>query len=382
MNVLNFVKQNGLEALKTQYSIKIKTQVVNDKISYHILNYSTKSMNDIVSSCRGLVLKEDTQNGFSIVYNCNKRTKGEYMVKKISPESVKEIESCDLAEKLDGSFIKLFWDEGRWNLGTRAFAFLGETNVYVSSFFKAIGFTGTVEEFSKHLDDVGLPKENSYMFEVVSPINQIIVKYSNFETYALNVINTSTGDFVPVPEILQIAFPKIKTPQVFFKSGEFTIEDVELFLLKRDSGYNNDRKNLFEGFIAYNQEGVPIYKIKSSLYCSLYKTPFDPEKVKNFDLALAHFKKNMEPEMENVKIVYNDINEMFNKCVKVIEMAIDVILKSPKNEYNNLKNKYGKFIFCNAIKMRSGIDVNTIRNAYSECLQKSSLEDFKLNFNF
>ena len=401
MNVLNFIKQHGLDELKTKYPIKIKTQMVRDNVFYHTLNYLTQLSDDIVSQCRGLVIKEEkplldeNDSTFSIVYNCNRRTEGEYVAKKISKCKASLIEECDLVEKIDGSFIKLFWDEGRWNFGTRSFAFLDETNTFVGSFLKGTRGFETTTNLSIHLDEIGLPKENSYMFEVTGPDITIIVEYKEYGIYILNVANTETGVFVETPEILYKALPGLKTPKTIFKSGSFSVEQIEIYLNNMDMlSYHStsdatgatddtttgatddtatddtttgatvaidsiDRTKLFEGFIAYHN-GTPLFKIKSSLYCKLGRGDNIPNVAKIFDIALSHFKNKVDPE-EGTEIspIYTDITETFDKYHNTVINATKIVGETLPKEYNNIKKKWHGLVFSQAMGWhRQGIPPN------------------------
>jgi hypothetical protein len=396
MNVLNFIKKNGIETIVSQYKLKHKIQMIDDNKKYHILNYSNNKMDEVTNQCRGIVLKE-TDSDFTIVYNCMERALGEYVAKRINKQSAATIESCNLVEKIDGSFIKLYWDENKWNLGTRSFAVLDETNTFILSFLKGLSdrdidsntnssavIFKTVSELSDYLIKYDLPKENSYMFETVGPDNTIVVEYKEYSNYFLNCVNTNTGIYCNTPDVLLEALPSLKVPQIIFKTNTFKIEDVEHYLNIKDLLCNGDKSKLLEGFIAYSSgdNPKPIYKIKSQLYCKYSSDKDVPLSIKSFDSAIIYFKNKTVPGDDvdlQIREYYNEIEIYYNNYVNIINTLGLKHENAEPNTFGELQDKYHGIIFSQLVKLLKTkvLDTNTITIIFFNFIQRNSFAKFK-----
>lgn len=123
-------------------------------------------------------------------------------------------------EKVDGTCIILYWDplHGRWHAATRS---VPEADQIIKDGDLEIGNTtfsqlflmaliATREEISDQIIDwhvdgpddvIQLNKELTYVFELVSPYNQIVVSYPKPRVYLLAVRNTKTGREIPIEDI-------------------------------------------------------------------------------------------------------------------------------------------------------------------------------------
>lgn len=101
--------------------------------------------------------------------------------------------------KLDGSCIKVWWDSinEQWSVGTRGMA-KAHTKIgglhmesgftFTTLFKRAVGGDQKFDEFCLELD-----KNNTYVFELCSPYNKVVVPYPNTFITILAVIETQTG---------------------------------------------------------------------------------------------------------------------------------------------------------------------------------------------
>ena len=307
MNIIEFIHQHGIEHLASTHKVKVKNQH-----PYYTLNYTSQNGGSLSDFCRGVVLKcndESTQR-WSVVYNCMPR-----IPEKPPKRSSSLIEACDLVEKVDGSFIKLWFDDGIWHVGTRSTASVDETqSTQVAEFLAGIIIDNgslkhprTVSELNKHLVEFGLDQTLSYMFEVTGPGNKIILDYKKTRTFALNAIVTQTGQFVSrdtLKEKLEEAGLYVHYPEVVFEAGKFTLDQISRHLRVMDS-----YKNFIEGYVAYTKEGVPICKIKSDLYVKMSSTPSKDLTPRFF--AMNCFKNELTPALDQPI-------EIFDAYVKIV----------------------------------------------------------------
>lgn len=140
---------------------------------------------DFTRYARGIILKEDASNHYVCV--CHPFDKffnyGENYAASI------DWSTATVREKVDGSLIKVWHDEGKWHISTNgtidAFKAMANENVsFGDLFFRAVnndyGF------FDK------LDVNNIYMFELVSPENELVVKYNETALYYLGERNTAS----------------------------------------------------------------------------------------------------------------------------------------------------------------------------------------------
>ena len=182
MKVLDLMnrEENWEEILQqSPYFINIKKED-----DYVLLKYNqlfSDFSNEIVRECRGAIFRKQGGRWICVSRAFNKFGNfGESYAPKINWEN------AAVMEKIDGSLIKFFYDNEKWHIATN-----GQINAFEISIndegltfgdlvFKALGGQ---EQFSKltYL----LDRNFTYMFELVSPITQVVIHYPNTELYYL-----------------------------------------------------------------------------------------------------------------------------------------------------------------------------------------------------
>ena len=183
MQVLELMNRedNWEEILQGEpYFINIKK-----KDDYVLLKYNqifSDFSNEIVRECRGAIFRKNVDGrwicvsrGFDKFMNF-----GESYAPKI------DWESAIVMEKVDGSLIRFFYDNEEWHIATN-----GQINAFeIPINDEGLTFGDLVlkalngkEQFSKltYLLDHNF----TYMFELVSPITQVVIHYPNTELYYL-----------------------------------------------------------------------------------------------------------------------------------------------------------------------------------------------------
>lgn len=134
--------------------------------------------NPIVRECRGLILKEPLLCEVCVPF-FKFGNYGESYADKI------DWDTALVQEKVDGTLINLWFDDGEWHISTNgcidaADATLGkdsEYQNYAELFYAALATTNI--DFDK------LRPKVTYMFEVVSPYNRVIIPYKRTQLYHL-----------------------------------------------------------------------------------------------------------------------------------------------------------------------------------------------------
>lgn len=182
----------GLDVLNRQYDILTKNY--GDMV---ILNYSQLGRDSgICRECRGLVLSpytgwEVVSRGFDRFFNYH-------------PGDNFDFQNSRILEKVDGSYIGLFWFEGTWYFQTRGT--LGEGQVSLDCPYKswrdlciaALGFESDKifqDWASANLGKYFTPG-TTFIFELVSPWNRVVKWYSQPALYCLGtrIFDEETGE--------------------------------------------------------------------------------------------------------------------------------------------------------------------------------------------
>ena len=183
MRVLELMNReyNWKEILQeAPYFINIK-----EKDDYVLLKYNqifSDFSNEIVRECRGAIFRKNidgrwicVSRGFDKFMNY-----GESYAPKI------DWESAIVMEKVDGSLIRCFWDNGKWHIATNGQIDAFETVVddrgwtFGHLVYKALGGEYRFNKLTMLLDS-----NFTYMFELVSPMTQVVIPYPETKLYYL-----------------------------------------------------------------------------------------------------------------------------------------------------------------------------------------------------
>lgn len=127
--------------------------------------------NEMIRECRGVILDSDLNvicRGFDKFGNYSEAYAAD----------IKWV-SAVVQEKLDGSIVKLYWYGGKWNWATNSVIYAKDAPTQ-----------GRYKNFQELIDEADnlpnidiLEKEYTYIFELVSPYNQIVVRYPKTHLY-------------------------------------------------------------------------------------------------------------------------------------------------------------------------------------------------------
>lgn len=191
LKLVEFIKthENWRELLASEpYYIKIKTEG-----NYTIFEYNqlcSDFNNEIVRECRGLIL--DSEYKPICVPFFKFGNYGESYCPEIDWKTAK------VQEKVDGSLVKIYFHDEKWRVATNGMInaytaeFRNDARCRVESKFKTFGELFDVAAKNSGLNYEVLDKNNTYMFELVSPYNRVIVPYEETMIYHLGARNNDT----------------------------------------------------------------------------------------------------------------------------------------------------------------------------------------------
>lgn len=255
LKVQEFLLNHSFKELADQHGVNCRPSTDFSKYSLNYDQLAAKSDDPVANQCRGLVIRPNSRitdlativGSITIVARPMDRffNAGDVHAAPIDWSTAR------IQEKIDGTMCILYFDfvKNEWCVGTRsvceADVIFGDCvsplkeNTFRELFFYAAQKTltevasvydphitapETVEEWLSCLD-----KHWTYVFELTSPINRVVVKYNDYRITALAVRHTESGEYLGslCPEC-------INGMPVVTEWPLKTLVDIEAFLLDSD----------------------------------------------------------------------------------------------------------------------------------------------------
>jgi len=226
VNILNEYYEKGLLYKQTHPTLPLTIWNYSEKVQYEDL------FDEITLQCRGLVTDEDGEvvgRPFKKFFN-------------LSEGKHKQTPDFTVAAKMDGSLGILFYHKGDWVMATRG-SFTSEQAVK--------GF-----ELLQKYRYKDLPKDCTFLFEIIYPENRIVCQYEFEDVVLLGMINTKNGDEYSIYDnnLDKLGFNLVKR-----------YDGVKDYTLLKDMIKDNE-----EGFVVRFFNGDRV-KIKGDEYVRLHK---------------------------------------------------------------------------------------------------------------
>lgn len=187
--------QNGgtLQSLVDTHAIKIKRHLIYPNLVQLCYNQIESPMdNPLVQQCRGLILDEDT-NWAIVAWPFNKFFNyGEQLASKLNWDN----DQITIQEKLDGSLMILYNYKNRWMVGTSG---TPDASGKVGDLYMSFGelFWQTFND-AKMSTPASLHAHCTFMFELVSPLNRVVVHYLKSYLRLIGKRDIRTGLELPI----------------------------------------------------------------------------------------------------------------------------------------------------------------------------------------
>lgn len=245
MFICDYIKNNKITNIVEEFAKKnIRVKIENNLA---IFNYDINAdfSDPIVQEARGVIIDLNTLTYVCIPF----RKFGNYTESYVD---VIDWSTARVQEKVDGSIIKLWFYNNQWNWSTNGTIYAKDANANtIHSFYelimKAINY--------KDIPFDALNEDYTYIFELVSPENRIVIKYDAYKLYHLGTRSNKTGEEL----IVDIGIEK--THEYPLSSFEDCIKAVN------DLNTNNNVNH--EGFVVVDGDFHRI-KIKSPEYIALH----------------------------------------------------------------------------------------------------------------
>lgn len=246
--------KNWKELLKNDYGISIK-----EEYPLTIFNYGIESdfSNPIVQEARGIII--DIERLEVVCWPFRKF--GNYNESYADPI---DWSTAKVQDKIDGSIIKMWWNNinSEWQFSTNSMISAKDAiankltgKTFYDLICEADNFGDLLYELPMH------SKEYTYIFELVSPETQVVIKYPNTRLFHIGSRHNKSG-------IENTVCFNIKRPKEYqLKSLEDCIKAV-MELNNENNGKINSVKK--EGFVVVDRKWNRI-KIKSPEYLMMHR---------------------------------------------------------------------------------------------------------------
>lgn len=297
--ICNFINENpnNWRELISEMGIMVKDDP-SPLNPYSIFNYGIGAdfTNPIVQEARGIII--DTEKLEVVCWPFRKF--GKY-----NESYADEIDwnTARVQEKIDGSIIKLWYDHrgGGWNFSTNGM--IDARNAYCDedhkiTFLDLIRSTdtyGILHHFMIMKDGYGLNRHLTYIFELVTPNNQVVIKHTCNTMYHIGTRNNITG------EELIFDIPNVKKPMEFpINNLEGCIDAVEFHNINHDTGKISMCD--FEGFVVVDANWNRI-KVKSPIYSILHNI------LNNGDVSKMKLVEIIDKDMIDIGSIASDFTD-------------------------------------------------------------------------
>lgn len=347
MKVIEWIKEKGFQSLTDELGIVVK--FVDDLV---VLNYNqidSPKTHPVVVECRSLILEKESlkvvSRSFERFFNL-----GEALDTTPAIDWSKAV----VAEKVDGSLIKIYHHKGVWNVATRGTTYaegecMGHGVTFCELVYKALGVKDK-EEFQAKCEASLLDKRTTYIFELTCIENRVVKRYSGYTLHYLGARKNATGVYISEYEedVVQVLGAKLIN-KYSFSSESDCIDSASVL------------KDLDEGYVVY-QDGVPVCKIKSPAYVATHHIRgegLNPKRAAELVLSgevdeyLKYFpedmdfiqpyidtKNSIEAEMESVYNHTKWIEDQKEFAVKVKQYPFSAVLFKARLSASSVKKAF------------------------------------------
>lgn len=267
--VQKFLLERSLSDLRSEKGVKSRISGCGYKTSLSYSQIEASNSCDIAKDCRGLILSRVDNSRFdenSIVGATNVVARPFTRFFNVGQNEAASVNFTDPStrfyEKADGTLTIVYFDtyQNKWHVATRGVAEADNEIMHFESYTFRSLFEEAILQTVGITFDQWANKLNSsftYMFELCTPLNQIVVKHEAYKLYFLGARETLSGieQFLHSFDENSIGVPFVKT----YRFGSLT--DMVDFVAGRDPMD-------YEGIIAMDNNFNRV-KCKNSEYVAL-----------------------------------------------------------------------------------------------------------------
>ncbi len=256
----NYLNENGIQAIE-ELGIRVKYYPYE---GIYVFNYSqidSPKTHPVVRDSRGTIMKfYGPHTGWKYIA----RTFERFFNYGEAPEVLDNFifSRSSVMEKADGSMIKMWFcpDRERWFIGTRGTAYAEAENQEGKSFFDmVVDCFGNIFDFEDWAS-FNLDKNETHIFEFISPYNRIVTPYSKSELVYLGSVNNEYGSLTLHEDISDTSpYKCIRHAKTYDTSSIEACVDASKSL-----------PDLEEGYVVRDLVSGQMVKIKSPTYVAAH----------------------------------------------------------------------------------------------------------------
>ena len=314
--IVDFIKKypHSWRELLKEKGIKVKDSDTDHRV---IFNYGIDCdfSDPIVQEARGIIINLDTLDVVCHPF----RKFGNY-----NESYVDNIDwaSARVQEKVDGSIVKLYWFNNEWVWATNGV--IDARNADVQGFNKTFYDIIVSAKNYKDIPFEALVHDYTYIFELVSPYNRIVVEYPEIKLYHTGTRSNITGNEYN----LNIGVQKPKEYPIS------TFEDA----IKAAAALNNSASHVdAEGFVVVDKDWHRI-KIKSPEYLAAHHDWNNGSYLLSKDTAVSLALDNTWDRVDISNHAYGAQIRFYQYQIETLKWEIDrflVMVRSLYEEYSH-----------------------------------------------
>jgi hypothetical protein len=258
LHIQRFIRENGLEALKTELGINVYEHPTLPLIGCKYSQIDSPRTHLVVRECRGIVLEKDTWRVIAKPFNRF------FNVGEVQEEfELFDWSKFSCTEKADGSLIILYRYDGEWQVNTSGSFGLGQ----------APNYDGTWRDLFWRFANIDVDKLDlgrTYIFELCTPWNKVVKGYKRPTVFLLGVSETlEVFGVTKVTEFSESLVDKAaqiigaQRPRRYKFSRQEEVANLMVAL-------EDDINEVHEGVIIRDRNGMR-YKWKTANYVALHR---------------------------------------------------------------------------------------------------------------
>lgn len=330
-SVISSIMKDHKDNWKEYFAENYPTIKIKEDDHFAIFNYviSADFSNPVIREARGIII--DTSNFEVVCWPFTKFCKYD----ETNADNI-DWSTARIEEKLDGSIIKLWYNKYicSWQYSTNST--IDANNAYVDinhtkSFMDIIRDTMQYDIISKSLLYKSEYYDYTFIFELVSLDNQVVINYSVPTLYLIGVRSNLNGDeFNPHNMSLPISFHYIPRAKIYFNMH--SLDECIKYLNNNADTKIKIGTCLQEGFVVVDKNYNRI-KIKSTMYLTLHGL------INNNEISIQYL----------LNLLYNDKINVHDVCIQLPKIApiikyydykLTELLYYAEREINNVRLNY------------------------------------------
>lgn len=282
---------------------------ITDDGDYYILKYNQIESDfsyPLVREARGCIVRFDVAANKWICV-CHPFDKFFNYGERYSAVSYIDWENAVVQEKIDGSLIKIWYDQDEWHISTN-----GTIDAYKAE-CGDLNFGVLVEKAIAKLPNFwsALDPNYTYMFELTSPFNHIVIRYEETTIWFLGRRNNTTDEEDnEIPEI-----PNLRRPRVFPHHSLADCVEAAHQMGKDEEGYVVVDE-FYNRIKVKGDEYLRLHKIRGNGPLTVVRVleMWQEDSLDDFIAYYPEFKSYVDNVMRNV-----------NHIIQVSEIAYNVV---------------------------------------------------------